>query len=61
MIKMEAVSIDVNVEARGLNENEKKILGVFAGLLPKLNANEQEKLLYFGEGIAFVKKQGRLA
>ena len=34
-------------------EKQKKILATFNSLLPKLTLLEQEKLLSFGEGMAF--------
>lgn len=39
-----------------LSEKEKKILEVIADLLPLLTEIEREKVLSFGEGMAYVKK-----
>ena len=36
-----------------MSEKEKKILETFSEVLPKLTELEQEKLLSFGEGMAF--------
>lgn len=36
-----------------MSEKEKKILETFGEVLPKLSELEQEKLLSFGEGMAF--------
>lgn len=38
-----------------MSEKEKQILEHFGEILPKLNEMEKEKLLSFGEGMAFVK------
>lgn len=36
-----------------MTEKEKKILNVFVALIPKLSELDKEKLLSFGEGMAF--------
>lgn len=38
-----------------MSEKGKDILNTFTKLLPKLSNMEQEKLLSFGEGMAFIK------
>ena len=38
-----------------MSEKQKQILETFEKLVPKLNDLESEKLLSFGEGIAFMK------
>lgn len=38
-----------------MSEKEKQILETLGNVLPKLNEVEREKLLSFGEGMAFVK------
>lgn len=38
-----------------MSQNEKKILETFEKVLPELNELEREKLLSFGEGMAFAK------
>lgn len=38
-----------------MSEKEKQILEHFGEILPKLSEMEKEKLLSFGEGMAFVK------
>lgn len=40
-----------------MSEKEQKILDTIAGVLPKMSDVEKEKLLSFGEGMAFVKAQ----
>lgn len=40
-----------------MTEKQKKILETFNRLLPNLNTLEQEKLLSFGEGLAFAVSQ----
>lgn len=42
-----------------MTEKEKRIIKTFAEVLPNLNAFEQERLLAFGEGMAFKAKQER--
>ena len=42
----------------GLTEREKQILERFGELLPKLTNVQKEKLLSFGEGIAFAREFG---
>ena len=39
-----------------LNE-EKKILDIFSRAISKMSEQEKEKLLAFGEGMAFMKKK----
>lgn len=39
-----------------MTEKEQKIIEVFKNIFPKLDEAEKEKLLCFGEGIAFFKK-----
>lgn len=36
-----------------MSDNEKKILDTFSEVLPQLNESEKERLLAFGEGMAF--------
>lgn len=36
-----------------MEEQEKKILDTFAKILPTLTEQQREKLLWFGEGLAF--------
>ena len=38
-----------------MSEKEKKILETFEKVIPDLNELEKEKLLSFGEGMAFMK------
>lgn len=40
--------------AMRMSEKEKKILETFEKILPQMSEMEQEKLLSYGEGIAFV-------
>ncbi len=40
-----------------MSEKQKQILETFEEIIPKMSEMEQEKLLSFGEGIAFVKEQ----
>ncbi len=40
-----------------MSETEKKILATFEEVLPKLTESEKERLLYFGEGMAFKSEQ----
>ena len=40
-----------------MSETEKKILETFGRILPTLTELEQEKLLSFGEGMAFMKQK----
>lgn len=40
-----------------MSEKAKEILATFEKVIPELNEVEKEKLLSFGEGIAFVKEQ----
>lgn len=37
-----------------MNETEKKIIDTFTGTLPKMTDAEKDKLLSFGEGMAFI-------
>lgn len=39
-----------------MSEKEKKIMETFKNLLPVLSEIEKEKLLSFGEGMAFMKE-----
>lgn len=41
-----------------MSEKEKKILETFGEVLPKLSELEKEKLLSFGEGMAFKAQRG---
>lgn len=36
-----------------MSDNEKKILDTFSEVLPQLDEREKERLLAFGEGMAF--------
>ena len=38
-----------------MSEQEKKILETFSEVLPSLSAQERERLLAYGEGMAFAK------
>jgi hypothetical protein len=38
-----------------MSEREKQILETFGKVIPKLSEMEKEKLLSFGEGMAFMK------
>ena len=38
-----------------MTDKEKKILEVFGQIIPKMSELEKEKLLAFGEGMAFFK------
>ena len=40
-----------------MSEKEKKILDTFGKVIPKLSDLEKEKLLAFGEGMAFKAEQ----
>ncbi len=40
-----------------MSEKEKRILKTFEEVFPKLTEIEKEKLLSFGEGMAFVKSK----
>lgn len=40
-----------------MSETEKKILATFGKVIPQLSEMEQEKLLSFGEGMAFMKQR----
>ena len=40
-----------------MSEKEKKILETFEKVLPELSEMEREKLLSFGEGMAFMKER----
>ncbi len=40
-----------------MSETEKKILETFGQIIPKLSELEREKLLSFGEGMAFMKQK----
>ena len=40
-----------------MNEKEKRIMKTFEKVIPKLSTIEKEKLLSFGEGIAFKAEQ----
>ena len=40
-----------------MSEKEKQILETFGKTIPKLNEMEKEKLLAFGEGMAFMAEQ----
>ena len=42
-----------------MSEKEQKILDTFRKTLPELSDLEKEKLLSFGEGMAFVVKRGK--
>ncbi len=42
-----------------MSEKEKKILETFARVIPDLSELEKEKLLSFGEGMAFKAQQDR--
>lgn len=40
-----------------MSEREKEIMETFEKVLPKMTELEQEKLLSFGEGMAFMKSE----
>jgi hypothetical protein len=40
-----------------MSEKQKEILETFEKVIPELSEMEQEKLLSFGEGMAFMKNQ----
>ncbi len=40
---------------QGITDSERKIIDVFADIIPQLTELEKEKLLSFGEGIAAFK------
>lgn len=40
-----------------MSETEKKILDTFGKVIPRLSEMEREKLLSFGEGMAFMKQK----
>lgn len=40
-----------------MSEKEKKILETFEKVIPKMSEMEKEKLLSFGEGMAYMKDQ----
>ena len=40
-----------------MSDKEKNILDTFKKVIPKMSEMEQEKLLSFGEGMAFMKKK----
>lgn len=40
-----------------MSETEKKILETFGQIIPTLSELEREKLLSFGEGMAFMKQK----
>lgn len=40
-----------------MTDKEKKIFSIFAKVIPQLSDNEKDKLLAFGEGIAFKAEQ----
>lgn len=40
-----------------MSDKEKRIMDTFGQLIPKMSEMEQEKLLSFGEGMAFMKKK----
>ena len=40
-----------------MTDKEKRILEVFGQTIPKMSEMEKEKLLSFGEGLAFFKRQ----
>lgn len=42
-----------------MNETKDKVLHTFEKVLPELSELEQERLLYFGEGIAFKAAENR--
>lgn len=42
-----------------MSEKEKKIMEVFGRIIPTLSDQEKEKLLAFGEGMAFKADQQR--
>ncbi len=44
-----------------VSENDKRIMDVFARVIPELSDLEKEKLLAFGEGMAFKADQQRAA
>ncbi|WP_110954536.1 hypothetical protein [Anaerosinus massiliensis] len=54
---LELKSVDLAAERKDLTENEKRILNIFTKILPELTTVEQEKLLAFGEGLAFAKQK----
>lgn len=42
-----------------MSEKEKKILETFGKVIPDLSEMEKEKLLSFGEGMAFMKEKSK--
>lgn len=54
---LELKYVDLKAERKDLTENEKRILNIFTKILPELTVVEQEKLLAFGEGLAFAKQK----
>ena len=44
-----------------MSEKEKKILETFSEVVPKLSEIDKERLLAFGEGLAFKAKQQKPA
>ena len=40
-----------------MKEKEKKILNTFKAVLPKLSEKQQDRLVWFGEGMAFNKEE----
>lgn len=41
-----------------MTKKEKEVLSIFRLILPQMTALEREKLLSFGEGVAFAKAAG---
>ena len=44
-----------------MSEKERKILRTIGAVLPTLSEHEQERLLAYSEGMAFVKRESRTA
>lgn len=42
-----------------MSEKDEKILKIFKEILPEMSEMEKEKLLSFGEGMAFVKSKDK--
>lgn len=44
-----------------MNKVEKKILKTFAKIIPSLTERQKDRLLFFGEGMAFKKEETKKA
>ena len=49
--------MEIDRRDKTMSEKEKKILETFEKVLPELSEMEREKLLSFGEGMAFMKEK----